>query len=78
MIDLAVEQDRLDWHLRNWVSWHHRGGMRLWYSSRASGGMGSSGSSDFEAMCANSDNSYAMAMDTIIDDLDYFPSLFFH
>lgn len=65
----AEELDRLDWHLRNWVAWHKRGGLRLWYSSRASGGMGQSGSSDFDAMCANSDNCYAMAMDTIIDDL---------
>lgn len=65
----AEELDRLDWHLRNWVAWQRRGGLNIWYSSRASGGMGKSGSSDFDSMCANADNRSAMAVDTILDDL---------
>ena len=65
----TVEEDRVEWHLRNWKAWQQKGGLRLGYSSRASGGIGKSGSTDFDAMCANADNSSAVAVDTIIDDL---------
>jgi len=65
-----VEDERLLWHLRNWVAWHRKGNsVGVWYSSRASGGIGKSGSTDFEAMCANSDNTLAMAVDALVDDL---------
>lgn len=73
LMDAADEDaadERLVWHLRNWVAWHrksHRVGVG--YPSRASGGIGQSGSTDFEAMCANSDNALAMAVDALIDDL---------
>ncbi len=66
---VAEQEDRTDWHLRNWAAWLGRGGLNIWYPSRASGRMGQSGSSDFDSMCANVDAHCAQAVDTIIDDL---------
>ena len=65
-----MADERLVWHLGNWVAWHRKGNsVGVGYPSRASGGIGKSGSTDFEAMCENSDNSMAMAVDALIDDL---------
>lgn len=64
-----IENDRTEWHLSNWATWMHKGSVGKGYPSRASGGMGRSGSTDFDAMCANADTTSALAVDTLIEDL---------
>lgn len=64
-----VAEDRMEFHLANWAAWQRGSGMNLWYPSRASGGIGKTGSSDFDAMCATADAHCAHAVDTLIDDL---------
>ena len=59
----------MEWHLSNWAAWQRGAGNNLGYPSRASGGMGKSGSSDFDALCASADTHCAHAVDTLIDDL---------
>lgn len=55
--------------MENWAQWMRSGGISLWYPSRASGGMGRSGASDFDAMCANADARCAAAVDALIEAL---------
>ena len=66
---VAEQEDRAEWHLWNWSVWHGRRTNSLGYPSRGMGGLGCSGSSDFDSMCANADNRCALAVDTIVDDL---------
>jgi hypothetical protein len=66
----VVEGTRIEWHLGNWASWMRGAGRpNLWYPSRASGGMGKSGSSDFDSMVASADSHCAAAVDAIVDGL---------
>lgn len=64
-----MSADRLAWHLDNWAAWMGGRAVRLWYPSRASGRMGSSGSTDFDAMVATADARCAACVDALIDDL---------
>ena len=74
----ASQQDRCEWHLSNWSAWMRAGGVNLWYPSRASGGMGRSGSTDFDAMCANADTTSARAVDALIEGLPQAEKLTIH
>ncbi len=66
---VAEQEDRAEWHLWNWSVWHRRRTSKGGYPSRGMGGLGCSGSSDFDAMCATSDARCALAVDVMIDDL---------
>lgn len=62
--------DRVQWHLWNWQGWMFRRGLRrLWYPSKASGGMGRSHRSDFDEMVAQVDARCARATFAVINDL---------
>lgn len=65
---MRMTDERLDWHLANWAEYmrprqsdYGRG-----YSGRASGGMGQSGSRDFDTMVEAADSDCARAVDAII------------
>ena len=65
-----MTDERLLWHLENWAEWQRRGNhYGTGYASRASGGIGRSGNTDFEAMVATADARCALAVDTILDGL---------
>ena len=65
-----MSDDRTDWYLYTWERWM-RGSktMRLAFPSRASGGMGSSGSLDFDQMADAAEIRCAEATDSCIDEL---------
>lgn len=64
-----MDEERLRWHLANWAAWIRHDDHRLGYPSRASGGIGSTGSREFDAMVATADARCAEAVDAILDDL---------
>jgi hypothetical protein len=64
----GMTDDRLDWHLWSWANWHRTGKYAASYPSRASGGIGKSNSSDFDAMVAAVDARCAFAVDTALWD----------
>lgn len=70
--DSAVTDDRLEFHLWNWENWQRRSRFwsfrRLWYPGRASGGMGNSGSIDFDAMVAHVDTRCAKAVEAALNN----------
>lgn len=61
--------ERVDWHLWNWEQWQRHEGTFGDYESRASGGVGGTGSKDFDAMVATADARCALAVDVIIGGL---------
>ena len=65
MTDLDVTK-----HLVNWADWLRRGSASgTGYPSRASGGMGNSGSKSFDAMVQEVDNRCARAVESVVSDL---------
>lgn len=68
-MQLDVPLDRCEWHLFNWAAWMRGSGNFLRLPSRASGGMGNSGSSDLESMASQADARCAVAVDAIISDM---------
>jgi hypothetical protein len=65
-----MSDERLDWHVWNWARWHRARGRRQGdHQGRASGGIGKSGSSDFDAMVAAEDTRSAYAVEAIVNDL---------
>ena len=76
---VAEQDDRAEWHLWNWSQWMRKRPRELvpvrdkeresGYPSRGMGGLGCSGASDFDSMCAAVDTRCAAATDALIDDL---------
>lgn len=61
-----MPEDRVDWHLWNWVRWHRTTGRpNLGYVTTR----GVSGSSDFDSMARACDRKSAIATETAINDL---------
>lgn len=64
-----MTDDRLQWHLDNWASWHMARGQSLGggYPTRASGGVRSIASQDFDTMVEAADIHCAEAVEAILD-----------
>lgn len=67
--DAGMTGERLDWMLWNWERWMHRSSHRLGYKPTASGGMGRSGSDDFDEMVDRADSRCAQAVDALVEGL---------
>jgi hypothetical protein len=67
--DAGMTGERLDWMLWNWGRWMHRPTGRLGFSPHASGGMGRSGSDDFDEMVDRADVRCAQAVDALVESL---------
>jgi hypothetical protein len=66
---VRMEDDRLGWHMHNWQRWMKLRSYPGRLPGRASGGIGISGSRDFDAMCATEDGKCAFAVDAIVQEL---------
>jgi hypothetical protein len=60
---------RTEWHLWNWEQWQRHATAVGDWESRASGGISSTSSRLFDAMCAEADTASARAVDAILDGL---------
>jgi hypothetical protein len=66
---VGTDVDRLAGFMHNWQRWMKLGGRTGGWPSRASGGIGVSGSKDIGAMEGESDAYFAMAVDAIVQEL---------
>jgi len=67
----GMPEDRLTWHLDNWSEWQRdrHADFGRGAPHRASGGIQSGSSRDFDSMVAEVDLKCAKAVDVVIDDL---------